>query len=749
MTKQTTFQYNYNMKYFTFILVLFSFCTHAINLDGLLDDEQWQDAQHFNHMVLVKPYVLTQAQFETEVLVTSDEKGIYFGIKNFQPLDNRNTDTSARDQNIGSDRNQIIIDFDNNGLSAYSFEVGIGGSIRDGIFSNENNFSNEWDGNWSAKTSSNDAYWVSEIFIPWDVVSMKKSTTDIRQLRWYFARTVVDINEVYANVPTDNSRQRFISEFSELNVKDYATTSFSLFGYATGRRDFLNQRTSSDVGLDLFWKSGNGKQLTATINPDFGQIESDGLVVNFSATETFFNERRPFFTENQSLFNVQGANGLRILHTRRIGGRPDSGAASSSDIDAAIKYTDNRNNFTYGVLAAFEASGDGYKGRDYFAGRALHRTQKQTYGLTASFVDRVDRNRHATTMALDHEYLLGENIKFKSQIITASTKENTETTNGLAGWINAQQQINPNQNHFIEISHYDKDFEINDFGFLPRNNLNTLRYHHVLNKTQFAQTSSLQQHDYVFDFFNQSNDSGEVISRAYFIDNIWKFKDSSSMGFHMRYKEKGVNDLISRGHGNLNTGAGYQYQLTYRSTNVNKFRYHGFYKRVHYYSEGSGYDLHLHPSYFFKDNYSVSWNIFYSDYGDWVNWLSEDLFGRYHRKLINTSIDFNANISQKQELRFRFQWLAIDAQANNEYALNSQGDLINTGNTINDFSLSNTALQVRYRYEIAPLSNLYIVYSRGGRIFEETRNNLSSLFEPGYSNLTGDNFLVKLRWKFF
>jgi hypothetical protein len=736
------------MKIITLILLLTPLSLLAINLDGILDDVQWRDAQHFDEMVLVKPYVLTNAKYQTDIFVTSDEKGIYFGIKNFQPVDTRNTDTSARDQRIGSDKNQIIIDFDDNGIAAYSFEIGIGGSIRDGIFSNENNFSNEWDGNWSAKTSQNDEYWVSEVFIPWDVVSMKESTSDLRTLSWYVSRDVVDINEVYANIPTDNSRQRFMSEFSKLGIKDYAVSSFSLFGYATGRQDFHNQVTSSDIGLDLFWKSGNGKQLTATLNPDFGQIESDRLVVNFSATETFFNERRPFFTENQSLFDVQGANGLRLLHTRRIGARPDKGDAGVSDIDVAVKYTDNQDQITYGVLAAFESSGNGFEGRDYFAGRALHRSQKQSFGLTTAFVDRVDINRTATSMAFDHEYLFGQNIKFKSQIVAASTKQEDEKTNGMGGWLNIQHQINPNRSHYFEASHYDDDFEINDFGFLPRNNLNTFRYHHTIKQTEFNESVTTQQRIFNLDFFHQSNDSGDTISRAYQLSNTREFKNATSMEWQVRYKEKGVDDLISRGHGNLNTGSGYELRAIYRSSNANKFRYHGFYEYLNYFSEGKGSEVHLHPSYYFTDNYSVSLSVFYSDYDDWVNWEGDDLFGRYKRKLLNNSLDFNANISPKQELRMRFQWLAIDAQANKEYRLDSEGNLISTGNTINDFSLSNTALQIRYRYEIAPLSNIYIVYSRGGHVFEEVSNSIGSLFDSGLSNVTGNNFLVKIRYKF-
>jgi hypothetical protein len=375
------------------LLIISLDCLSTINLDGVLDEQQWTEAQSFTDMTVIEPFVLSKPQYSTEILVTSDETGLYFGIKNFQPIDTRNNDISARDRDIGSDKVQILLDFDHNAITAYSFEIGSGGSIRDGIVSNENNFSNEWDGNWSAQTGSTDDYWTTEVLIPWDVVSMKKSEKGKREILWHVVRTVADQNQQYGNVGISRNRQIFLSDFASMTVDDFAASSFQLFGYGIARNDFLIKDQSTDFGLDLFWKSGDGKQLTATFNPNFGHVESDRLVVNFSATEIFFNERRPFFTENQALFDVRGAKDLRILHTRRIGSAPDIGDDSTSDIDTALKFTDNRDNLTYGIFAASESSGDDYQGRNYLASRFLHKTEKQTLGFIGTYVDRVDIDR--------------------------------------------------------------------------------------------------------------------------------------------------------------------------------------------------------------------------------------------------------------------------------------------------------------------------------------------------------------------
>lgn len=73
------------------------------------------------------------------------------------------------------------------------------------------------------------------------------------------------------------------------------------------------------VGFDA--KVGIGPSLTldATINPDFGQVEADPAEVNLSNFETFFSERRPFFTTGSQLF-AGGAN--NYFYSRRIGAVP-------------------------------------------------------------------------------------------------------------------------------------------------------------------------------------------------------------------------------------------------------------------------------------------------------------------------------------------------------------------------------------------------------------------------------------------
>ena len=100
--------------------------------------------------------------------------------------------------------------------------------------------------------------------------------------------------------------------------------------------------------MEVFWKIDAGKQLNIAINPDFGQVESDELAVNFSSSETFYSDKRPFFSENHSLFDVKSDETLHHqyeanwrcarLRLQSLGAEPEACAAAStgiSDIDVA------------------------------------------------------------------------------------------------------------------------------------------------------------------------------------------------------------------------------------------------------------------------------------------------------------------------------------------------------------------------------------------------------------------------------
>ena len=146
---------------------------------------------------------------------------------------------------------------------------------------------------------------------------------------------------------------------------------WSVFPYASSSYDRIDSDPLTKAGVDFFWRPSTNAQITATLNPDFGAVEADNVVVNLSANETFFPEKRLFFQEGNEVFVATprasdyvwgGRSKVTVLNTRRIGSRPilpntPDGVSFSkrtqkttkADLNGAIKSTGQIDKFRYGM----------------------------------------------------------------------------------------------------------------------------------------------------------------------------------------------------------------------------------------------------------------------------------------------------------------------------------------------------------------------------------------------------------------
>jgi hypothetical protein len=105
--------------------------------------------------------------------------------------------------------------------------------------------------------------------------------------------------------------------------------------------------------------------------------------------------------------------------------------------------------------------------------------------------------------------------------------------------------------------------------------------------------------------------------------------------------------------------------------------------------------------------------------------------------------------STRQEVRLKFQWIGIDAEVQNSYFLNDKGRLEISDIDSSSFSLSDTAFQIRYRYQLAPLSDVFLVYSRGGFYGTQTGDEgAGTLFENGWRGVNVESVIFKVRYRF-
>ena len=336
-------------------LLFSSFLFSTIEVDGKLDEEEWRSAQEISKFYQVGPFTLEEPEQKTVVKVYETEDGLYVGYINYQPAETMRSQQHERDaDNANADKVGLTVDFDGDALMAYSFTVSLGGSLWDAVYRNENEQKKDWDADWVAKTSIGDDVWFAEFFIPWTVAPMKTQEGDLRKIRISFWRMSLEISKAFATIKSNPTRSRFISTLNDLYVKNFDSSSLDFFPYVTASSERTSDDNDVKTGAEIFWKIDSGSQLNIAINPDFGQVESDDVVINFSAMETFYSDKRPFFSENQSMFDVDGYRFLYVINTRRIGGSPDyncsdysselealcsSNQKGNTDINLAFRYT--------------------------------------------------------------------------------------------------------------------------------------------------------------------------------------------------------------------------------------------------------------------------------------------------------------------------------------------------------------------------------------------------------------------------
>src|SRR5690606_26615004 len=140
----------------------------------------------------------------------------------------------------------------------------------------------------------------------------------------------------------------------------------TFFPYASTTWDGIRDDVETRVGAEIFWRPSSNTQLSVSLNPDFGNVESDDVVVNLTAFETFYPEKRAFFLEGQDVFNTtprtQGARGpggpTTLLNTRRIGSAAlfdvpagvstrATDLSSQTDLLGAVKFTGQSGNWRH------------------------------------------------------------------------------------------------------------------------------------------------------------------------------------------------------------------------------------------------------------------------------------------------------------------------------------------------------------------------------------------------------------------
>ena len=762
-----------------FLSILLISNAFSITIDGDLSDDEWSNAETLEGFLTVFPDTLEKPKYKTEVKYFTDNKGIYFGITNYQPKSTQVIERHQRDSfYANADRNYVMIDFDNNASAGYEFTVTLGDSIRDSIFVDENEFSDNWDAIWYAKTKSYEDFWISEYFIPWGVAPLIAEDGPFRTIKISVARWAFGQNEVYNTPGLNLFKSPFLSKFTTIKIKNYKnqTNKIDFFPYASLTNNFIENNRKINIGGEIFWDLDQKSKIDLTLNPDFGQVESDDVIVNFSAIETFYPDKRPFFIENQTLFDVTGYN-LRFINTRRIGGIPDKcsetaeshkGECSDSlidttDINYALRYTRRDKVNEFGIFSAFEDDSLYSDGRDFLALRyRLNRDYLNTkLGYLHTSVDRPSIDRKAHTHTLDYDLKPTKSSRFYGWISQVDTSEKNIDKTGYGVRTIFTNRFSERLFTLFFLNYLDEDFNINDMGYLEQYGNTYLGGVLTYNLPNNNPNSAISQQTYFLQIGYGRSTQGYGGGTGFNLKYELSFKDSSRLEMECKcslirgkdyvetrnYAESpyieslGDNELI--------------FKYSTQRTGMFQHRFKVGYLTGGYESISKSFDLREEGhtlGYSFSVKFSENLKIFvspieYQRQSNWNIWKRENLFAYYDKEMISSGLNIDWFIGDRQEIRVKGKIYGIKGKRPRPYRVNVYGYLGSSEDEINSLELSETAFQVRYKYQFAPLSDLYIVYTRGGKYANLQTNQFEKIYSGAWSNQNLDKFIIKLRYK--
>ncbi len=318
----------------------------SITVDGVLDDAEWANARVFTRFTQAQPVEGAPVEYDTEVRLIIGDEAVWISARMHDPepegIVRRLT---RRDSHGDFDLFRVTLDPNLDGLTGYMFGVSAANVQSDSYLYNDDQLDAAWDAVWSSAVNIDSAGWTVELRIPLSQIRYEASA---EQQTWgvNFYRSRVSSNEESYYSLVSRLKKGMVSQMGRvggvrvsrpsrrLEILPYVVSNLHSGPSSEGDPFFDGSAANGRFGMDVSYGLGSAFTLDATINPDFGQVEADPAVINLSAFETFFDERRPFFVEDARVFNFSLSGGRNeLFYSRRVGRSPQGEAPSDAEYD--------------------------------------------------------------------------------------------------------------------------------------------------------------------------------------------------------------------------------------------------------------------------------------------------------------------------------------------------------------------------------------------------------------------------------
>ena len=753
-----------------------------ITIDGFIDEDVWKDLPVIDGMKVIDPDTLADTPYETHVRFFYTERGIYLSAMNFQPQETLMARMTSRDVRLERDGFVVAIDASGEGLYGFYLRINLGNSLTDATILPERTFNFQWDGPWLARTQALENGWSAEYYIPWSMMPLPQVDDD-RKIGIYLERQVGHLQgEAWANPPLPGTVNQFLSAFEKYELKDIEPRrQLTYYPFASGIYDGVRDESTYKVGTEIFWRPTSNSLLSASLNPDFGNVESDDVVVNLTAFEVFFPERRVFFLEGQDVFNTSprtssrgGPGGpISLLNTRRIGGAaiydvPDdvnvmpTDLSQPSELLGAVKLTGQSGNWRYGTLLASETESqiagtldDGTQvtlnavGRDFSIARLLYEDTssggRRAIGWMGTNLSHptIDATAHAVDM---HYFSADNRFVIDTQIMHSNV--DGKTGNGFLGDV----AFRPRRGlqHGLRATYIDDTLDINELGFLTRNDQMNLDYN-MFNIE--SDVPGLRQRTTSLFISNQWNTDGEPVRLGLFLNRGYNTLNNNTYDVSLRYFPERIDDRLGRGTGDFKVEGRYGLNLGFRTNPADKLAFN--------------FDLNLDQdelgpartgasarfTWRPNDRFSSDLRLDYTDREALLVHKGSGSYTSFESHQWAPQLEMNYFLNAWQQLRFTLQWTALKAFEDRFWQVDSQNldflqPVAKSDDDSDNFTISRLTFQARYRWEIAPLSDLFVVYTRGSNLPTDSFETFQDLLVQSWTDTIVDTLAIKLRYRF-
>lgn len=478
-----------------------------INIDGILDEKSWSQAECSGDFITYKPYEGRDPLHQTRVCLLYDDRALYIGATLFDDEPEKILkELTMRDEDNGN-TDMFIFQLNpfNDNRNVYVFKV-TASNVQTDILISDGNYDYNWNAVWMSSVNINDKGWTVEISIPYSSIRFPNLAEQVWSANFW--RIIRRVREQSCWNPVSQELGADIEQMGQIiGLKDInSPLRLAFYPYVSTSIDFYSDNNkptySLNGGLDMKLGITKSHTLDLTLVPDFSHVQSDEEELNLSPFETYYSENRPFFTEGVELFEKVG-----LFYSRRIGKIPDKYYEIRALQDSGYIIIDNPRysklinaiklsgrddkNLAIGVFNATTAN-TWAQVKDSLGNIKKILTEpwanynmividksfwKNSYvNLTNAFVIRPDINYYSNVLGTSFKFMDPSNrFGLYGQGAWSTIKNSNDHEDGFM-LFTGLGKLNGKWKYAYELNLTSDKYNPNDFGYLQHNNLTT---HHL------------------------------------------------------------------------------------------------------------------------------------------------------------------------------------------------------------------------------------------------------------------------------